>query len=154
MLGEAERPLIYAGGGVINGEAAEELRASRIEFDIPVVTTLMGIGAFDTTDPLSMRMLGMHGTAFANYAVDDCDFLVCARRTLRRPRGRRAGEVRAQREAHRALRHRCVGDQQGQARAVEPRRAAAAGARRSCACAGRRTGFERDWSPWHAHSPS
>ena len=41
-----------------------------------MVTTLMGIGAVDTTDPLSMRMLGMHGAAFANYAVDDCDFLV------------------------------------------------------------------------------
>jgi acetolactate synthase-1/2/3 large subunit len=41
-----------------------------------VVTTLMGIGAVDTTDPLSMRMLGMHGAAFANYAVDDCDFLM------------------------------------------------------------------------------
>jgi acetolactate synthase-1/2/3 large subunit len=43
---------------------------------IPVVTTLMGIGAVDTTHPLSMRMLGMHGAAFANYAVDDCDFLM------------------------------------------------------------------------------
>jgi acetolactate synthase-1/2/3 large subunit len=45
-------------------------------FGIPVVTTLMGIGAIDTTDPLSMRMLGMHGAAFANYAADDCDFLI------------------------------------------------------------------------------
>ena len=43
---------------------------------MPVVTTLMGIGAVDTTDPLSMRMLGMHGAAFANYAVDDCDCLL------------------------------------------------------------------------------
>ena len=43
---------------------------------IPVVTTLMGIGAVDTSDALSMRMLGMHGTAFANYAVEDCDFLI------------------------------------------------------------------------------
>jgi acetolactate synthase-1/2/3 large subunit len=45
-------------------------------FDIPVVTTLMGIGAIDTTHRLAMRMLGMHGAAFANYAVDDCDFLI------------------------------------------------------------------------------
>ncbi|HEX6637303.1 MAG TPA: biosynthetic-type acetolactate synthase large subunit [Steroidobacteraceae bacterium] len=76
MLGESQRPLIYAGGGVINGNASEELREFSRAFDIPVVTTLMGIGAVDTTDRLSMRMLGMHGAAFANYAVDDCDFLI------------------------------------------------------------------------------
>ncbi len=76
MLGESQRPLIYAGGGVINGNAADELREFAREFDIPVVTTLMGIGAIDTTDPRAMRMLGMHGAAFANYAVDDCDFLI------------------------------------------------------------------------------
>jgi acetolactate synthase I/II/III large subunit len=75
-LKEAKRPLIYAGGGVINGGAAQALREFSKEFQIPVVTTLMGIGAVDTTDPLSMRMLGMHGTAFANYAVDDCDCLL------------------------------------------------------------------------------
>ncbi len=76
MLGESQRPLIYAGGGVINGEASAELREFAEAFDIPVVTTLMGIGAVDTTSNLAMRMLGMHGTAFANYAVDDCDFLI------------------------------------------------------------------------------
>jgi acetolactate synthase I/II/III large subunit len=76
MLGESQRPLIYAGGGVVNGNASAELREFAKAFDIPVVTTLMGIGAVDTTDKLSMRMLGMHGAAFANYAVDDCDFLI------------------------------------------------------------------------------
>jgi acetolactate synthase-1/2/3 large subunit len=76
MLGESLRPLIYAGGGVINGGASAELREFSEAFGIPVVTTLMGIGAVDTTSELSMRMLGMHGTAFANYAVDDCDFLI------------------------------------------------------------------------------
>jgi len=75
-LGSAKRPLIYAGGGVINGSAAHALREFSREFQIPVVTTLMGIGAVDTTQPLSMRMLGMHGAAFANYAVDDCDCLL------------------------------------------------------------------------------
>jgi acetolactate synthase-1/2/3 large subunit len=75
-LGAARRPMIYAGGGVINGSAAHGLREFAREFNIPVVTTLMGIGAVDTTSPLSMRMLGMHGAAFANYAVDDCDFLL------------------------------------------------------------------------------
>jgi acetolactate synthase I/II/III large subunit len=75
-LGASRRPLIYAGGGVINASAAHALREFSKEFQIPVVTTLMGIGAVDTTHPLSMRMLGMHGTAFANYAVDDCDCLL------------------------------------------------------------------------------
>jgi acetolactate synthase-1/2/3 large subunit len=72
----AKRPLIYAGGGVINAGAADALREFSRQFQIPVVTTLMGIGAVDTTDALSMRMLGMHGAAFANYAVDDCDCLL------------------------------------------------------------------------------
>ncbi|WP_348762225.1 biosynthetic-type acetolactate synthase large subunit [uncultured Salinisphaera sp.] len=76
LLGDAERPLIYAGGGVINSESAAEMAALAQAFGIPVVTTLMGIGAFDTTDALAMHMLGMHGTAFANYAVEDCDFLI------------------------------------------------------------------------------
>ncbi len=76
MLRESKRPLIYAGGGVINGEAIEELRRFSSRFGIPVTTTLMGIGAVDTKDPLSLHMLGMHGLASANYAVDDCDFLI------------------------------------------------------------------------------
>jgi acetolactate synthase-1/2/3 large subunit len=76
LLSESKRPLIYAGGGVINGGAAGAMTEFARTFGIPVVTTLMGIGAIDTTDPLSMRMLGMHGAAFANYAADDCDFLI------------------------------------------------------------------------------
>jgi acetolactate synthase-1/2/3 large subunit len=76
MLEESRRPLIYAGGGVINGNAAGALGEFASAFGIPVVTTLMGIGAYDTTRPLALRMLGMHGAAFANYAVDDCDFLI------------------------------------------------------------------------------
>jgi acetolactate synthase-1/2/3 large subunit len=76
MLEESQRPLIYAGGGVINGNASDALTEFATTFSIPVVTTLMGIGSLATTQPLSMRMLGMHGAAFANYAVDDCDFLI------------------------------------------------------------------------------
>jgi acetolactate synthase-1/2/3 large subunit len=76
MLREAKRPLIYAGGGVVNSGASGALADFANEFGIPVVTTLMGIGAFDTTHRLSLRMLGMHGAAFANYAVEDCDFLM------------------------------------------------------------------------------
>jgi acetolactate synthase-1/2/3 large subunit len=76
MLGEAKRPLIYAGGGVINAAASGALREFSEAFGIPVTTTLMGIGAVDTHEPLCLRMLGMHGAAFANYAVEDCDFLI------------------------------------------------------------------------------
>ena len=74
-LGKAERPLIYAGGGIVSAGAAEALRDFSRSFGIPVVTTLMGIGGFDTTDPLALNMLGMHGAAYANYAMDDCDFV-------------------------------------------------------------------------------
>ncbi len=76
MLATSRRPLIYAGGGVINAGASEALREFARAFRIPVVTTLMGIGAMDTTDELSLQMLGMHGGAHANYAVEDCDFLI------------------------------------------------------------------------------
>ncbi len=76
LLAKSQRPLIYAGGGVINSGAAQELRAFAEHFRIPVTTTLMGIGAVDTTSDLSLHMLGMHGSAYANYAVEDCDFLI------------------------------------------------------------------------------
>lgn len=76
LLEKSERPLLCAGGGVISGNAADELRQFVRMFQIPVVTTLMGIGSVDTTDRLSMHMLGMHGMAYANYAVMDCDFLI------------------------------------------------------------------------------
>jgi acetolactate synthase-1/2/3 large subunit len=75
LLAKSERPLIYAGGGVTNGDGADELREFARRLGIPVVTTLMGIGVMDTRSDLSMHMLGMHGTAYANYAVEDCDFL-------------------------------------------------------------------------------
>jgi acetolactate synthase-1/2/3 large subunit len=76
MLAEAERPLIYAGGGVINANAAKSMRRLASEYGIPVTTTLMALGASDTLHPLALHMLGMHGIASANYAVEDCDFLV------------------------------------------------------------------------------
>jgi acetolactate synthase-1/2/3 large subunit len=76
MLRESRRPLIYAGGGVVSANASEALRRFAARFGIPVTTTLMGIGACDTTEPLSLQMLGMHGTPAANYAVEDCDFLI------------------------------------------------------------------------------
>ena len=76
MLRESERPLICAGGGAILSDAVPQLRKFSEMFGIPVTTTLMGIGAVDTTSELSLHMLGMHGMAYANYAVTDCDFLI------------------------------------------------------------------------------
>ena len=76
MLENSEKPLIYAGGGVINANASKNMRDFSSEYGIPTTTTLMALGASDTTQPLSLHMLGMHGMAFANYAVDDCDFLI------------------------------------------------------------------------------
>jgi acetolactate synthase-1/2/3 large subunit len=76
MFAQSERPLIYAGGGVINGNATKPMRRFAKEYGIPVTTTLMALGASDTTHPLALHMLGMHGLASANYAVEDCDFLI------------------------------------------------------------------------------
>jgi len=76
MLSESERPLIYAGGGVINANASKAMRRFAKEYGIPVTTTLMALGASDTLHPLALHMLGMHGVASANYAVEDCDFLI------------------------------------------------------------------------------
>src|SRR5204863_7516578 len=70
MLGESRRPLIYAGGGVMNGNAAGALTDFASTYDVPVVTTLMGIGALDTTHALCLRMRRRHGAPFANHAVE------------------------------------------------------------------------------------
>ena len=115
LLGESRRPLIYAGGGVINGNAAQAMRKLVLAFRIPVATTLMGLGGFDTRHPLAMHMLGMHGTAYANYAVDDCDLLIAVGARFD---DRVAGDppnFREKGQAGAALRHRSVGDSQGQA---------------------------------------
>jgi acetolactate synthase-1/2/3 large subunit len=74
-IAESERPLIYAGGGVITSGAAEELRELALYAHIPVTTTLTGIGCFPGDHDLSLGMLGMHGTAYANYAVNNCDLI-------------------------------------------------------------------------------
>lgn len=72
----AKRPVMYVGGGVILGNAAAELTELARKLDIPVTTTLMGLGAFPEDDKRSLRLLGMHGTYYANMAVTDCDLLV------------------------------------------------------------------------------
>ena len=72
----ARRPVIYAGGGVILGSASEELKEFINKTGIPTVTTIMGIGAVDPDNEHSLDWLGMHGSAYANYAVRDCDLLI------------------------------------------------------------------------------
>jgi acetolactate synthase I/II/III large subunit len=72
----AKRPVIYAGGGVIMGGASGELRELVRRTKIPVTMTLMGLGAYPGDDPLSLEMLGMHGSVYANYAVDQADLLL------------------------------------------------------------------------------
>uniref|UniRef100_UPI003F84C439 biosynthetic-type acetolactate synthase large subunit n=2 Tax=Cupriavidus TaxID=106589 RepID=UPI003F84C439 len=76
LLGRSKRPLLYVGGGVIAAGATAELRQFCERYGIPVVTTLMGLGAIPAKHELCLGMLGMHGFACANYAVEDCDFLI------------------------------------------------------------------------------
>ncbi|OGP56325.1 MAG: acetolactate synthase, large subunit, biosynthetic type [Deltaproteobacteria bacterium RBG_13_52_11] len=76
LMLKAHRPVIYAGGGVITAGAAQELTKIAEMLNIPVTTTLMGLGGFPGTHPLSLGMLGMHGTYRANMAVTDCDLLL------------------------------------------------------------------------------
>lgn len=72
----AKRPILYVGGGIIASSASEELRELIKKTGIPTTMTVMGLGAFPNAEPLSLDMLGMHGSAYANYAVRDCDLLI------------------------------------------------------------------------------
>jgi len=75
-INRAKRPLLYVGGGAINSMASAEIRMLAEAGNIPVTTTLMGIGSFPGTHELSVGMLGMHGTAYANKAVIECDYIL------------------------------------------------------------------------------
>jgi len=75
-LANARRPVLYAGGGVVNAGAAEELRELVASDRFPITCTLMGLGAFPATDGKWLGMLGMHGTRSANYAMDEADLIV------------------------------------------------------------------------------
>jgi acetolactate synthase-1/2/3 large subunit len=149
-LAASDRPMIYAGGGVINGGAAQELREFSRELQIPVVTTLMGIGAVDTTDSLSMRMLGMHGAAFANYAVDDCDCLLAL--------GARFDDRVAGNPAKFAGKAKFIAhfdidaSEIGKVKRVDWSHVGLMSeALRALLEFGKRSGFKRDWSRWHRH---
>ncbi|GAB4244447.1 MAG: biosynthetic-type acetolactate synthase large subunit [Stanieria sp.] len=76
LIAAAERPLLYVGGGAIAADAHSQIQELAERFQIPVTTTLMGIGSFDEHHSLALGMLGMHGTAYANFAVSECDLLI------------------------------------------------------------------------------
>ncbi|MDP2942189.1 MAG: biosynthetic-type acetolactate synthase large subunit, partial [Candidatus Omnitrophota bacterium] len=76
MIAESKRPVIYAGGGVILSGAAKELREFAEKINSPVTMTLLGLGGFPGNHELSLGMLGMHGTGYANHAVQNCDLLI------------------------------------------------------------------------------
>jgi acetolactate synthase-1/2/3 large subunit len=76
LIMEAKRPLIYAGGGVILADGSGDLRTLALQGQIPVTTTLLGLGAFPEDHPLSLGMLGMHGTWAANMAITECDVVL------------------------------------------------------------------------------
>ncbi len=76
LIVKAERPMIYTGGGVILGDGSEQLRTFTRSLGYPITQTLMGLGAFPASDPLSLGMLGMHGTYEANMSMHHCDVLI------------------------------------------------------------------------------
>lgn len=76
LINRSNKPILYVGGGAIIAGAADVLKKISDRGNIPVTTTLLGLGAFDEHDPKSLYMLGMHGSAFANYAVQECDLLI------------------------------------------------------------------------------
>ncbi len=75
-INNSERPVLYVGGGVITANASEELRALAEKAHLPVTMTLLGLGSYDQRRAESLDMLGMHGSAYANYAVQECDLLI------------------------------------------------------------------------------
>ncbi|MDJ0881170.1 MAG: acetolactate synthase 3 large subunit [Gammaproteobacteria bacterium] len=75
LLLSAKRPMMYSGGGVILGDAAQELRTLTRQLGFPITQTLMGLGAYPAPDPQNVGMLGMHGTYEANMAMHECDVL-------------------------------------------------------------------------------
>jgi len=76
LIAQCKQPVIYAGGGVISSDSAEELTRLAETFHLPVTTTLMGLGAFPGDHPQWLGMLGMHGTYTANMAINNCDVLI------------------------------------------------------------------------------
>jgi acetolactate synthase I/II/III large subunit len=149
-LAKAERPRVYAGGGVINANASGQLKEFVDSFQVPAVTTLMGIGGLDNAHPLSLHMLGMHGTPYANYAVEDCDFLFAVGSRFD---DRVAGKVAEFAPKAKFIAH--VDIDPAEIGKVKPVNwSHVADAKRGLEdliAAGRALGFKKDFSPWVRH---
>ncbi|MEX0944019.1 MAG: biosynthetic-type acetolactate synthase large subunit [Balneolaceae bacterium] len=110
MLSHAKRPLLYVGGGTILGNAWEEVIALAERLNVPVTTTLMGLGAFPESKPQSLGMLGMHGTWYANMAMTECDVLIAiGARFDDRVTGRLDGFSQKSRKIHIDIDPSCIG---------------------------------------------
>ncbi len=121
LLLEAERPMVYSGGGVVLANASAELRELMKLTGFPITNTLMGLGAYPATDKQFLGMLGMHGTYEANMAMQHCDVLLAigarfrasttgssaTRRTSRRTRARSSTSISTRRRSPSASRSTC-----------------------------------------------
>ncbi|MFZ5801822.1 MAG: biosynthetic-type acetolactate synthase large subunit [Candidatus Omnitrophota bacterium] len=76
LIQQSQRPCLYVGGGAVGSNAHREIRALVEKTGIPITTTVLGLGIFPEDHPSALRMLGMHGTVYANYAVQNCDLLI------------------------------------------------------------------------------
>ncbi len=150
ILAQSERPLLYVGGGVINANAAEEIREFAETYRIPAVTTLLGIGSIDSRSDLSLHMLGMHGTAYANYGVEDCDCLIAVGARFD---DRVAGKVAEFAPHARNVMHIDIDAAEiGKVKLVNWSHVGnAKDALRDLLAAGREIGFHKDYSAWVAH---
>lgn len=77
LIKESKRPLLYIGGGIVSSHACAELKELAESMQIPVVCTLLGKGAFSSSNPLNLGPVGMHGSKYANMAITKCDLLIC-----------------------------------------------------------------------------
>ena len=111
LIRSAKRPMILAGHGIMESGAMDQVRTLAERMQIPVASTLLGLGAFPASHPLSLGMMGMHGEAWVNHAIQQVGLADRLRHALRRPGDRHADDLRAQREED-PHRDRSGGDQQ------------------------------------------
>ena len=121
LLAKAKRPVILAGHGILKSGAMQEVLELAERAHIPVAMTLLGIGSVPAHHPLNLGMMGMHGEAWVNEAIQESDLLIAAGHALRRSRHRQARPLRAERQED-PHRHRSVGAEQERARRCRDRR--------------------------------
>ena len=146
LINAAERPLILAGHGVMLSGAEREILALAEKARIPIAVTLLGIGGVPASHPLNLGMMGMHGEAWVNTAIQEADLLHRARHAVRRSGDRQPADLRAEREED-PRRHRSGRAEQERPRRRGDRQGPASGDRRVAAAASRPTRAPQ----WHAH---